>query len=430
MIESTDNAPRLVPAGRTASGSLRPPPSKSLTQRYFNLALLATTPSVVRRPLLAEDTEAYLGGLASMGCTVERRGDDLRLAPPDRPGDAEIDCRAGGTMLRFLSAACCVVPGVWTLDGTARLRQRPLAPLVAVLRRLGCRIDHLEAEGHAPLRVTGGRLRGGRVELDAGESSQYLSALLMAATRAEEEVEISLHRLTSAPYVELTLAAMAEFGVEAAGDGTAGYLVRPAPFAGREITIEADASAACYAGAAAALSDGRVAIRGLSPESRQGDLGFFALLSRMGAEVNWQQGRLVVAGRGALRAITADLSAMPDQVPTLAALAPFAEGTTRITGVPHLRLKESDRLRAMSTELARLGATVGERPDGLEIPGIWAAAPPPGEPTGVSSHDDHRIAMSLALVGLRRPGVSVAEPQVVRKSYPAFWHDLERLLRG
>ena len=222
MSESVDNAPQPIRAGRSAFGSLRPPPSKSLTQRYFDLALLAATPSVVHRPLLAEDTEAYLGGLTAMGCAVERRRSGVRLTPPTHPGvpdergagEARIDCGAGGTMLRFLTAAACVVPGVWTLDGTARLRRRPLAPLVAALRGLGGRVECLEDEGHAPLRVRGDGLDGGRVELDAGDSSQYLSALLLAATRARGPVEIVVGRLTSAPYVELTLAALAEFGVE------------------------------------------------------------------------------------------------------------------------------------------------------------------------------------------------------------------------
>jgi 3-phosphoshikimate 1-carboxyvinyltransferase len=428
MSERADTAPRPIGSGRAAIGSLLPPPSKSLTQRYFDLALLAATPSLVRRPLLAGDTEAYLAGLAGMGCAIERRHDAFRLTPPARPAEARIDCGAGGTMLRLLTAAACVVPGVWTLDGTARLQRRPLAPLLAALRGLGGRIECLESEGHAPLRVHGEGLQGGRVELDAGESSQYLSALLLAATRARSAVEIRVERLTSAPYVELTLAALGEFGVEVERPASDRYQLRPTVFPGREITVEADASAACYAAAAAALTGGRVAILGLRPDSRQGDLGFFELLRRMGAEAAWQGGRLAVASRGGLTAVSADLSAMPDQVPTLAALAPFAEGTTRITGVPHLRLKESDRLRAMAIELRRLGAAVEERPDGLEIAGVWSQRPPPDEPVTVSSHDDHRIAMSLALVGLRRAGVSVAEPGVVAKSYPAFWRDLERLL--
>jgi 3-phosphoshikimate 1-carboxyvinyltransferase len=428
MTASLDSAPRPVRAGRSAFGSLRPPPSKSLTQRYLNLALLATGGSEVRRPLLADDTEAYLAGLTRMGCEVERCRASVRLTPPAGPGEARIDCGAGGTMLRFLTAAACVVPGAWVLDGTARLRGRPLAPLIEALRGLGGRIECLAEEGHAPLRVTGDGLDGGRVALDAGDSSQYLSALLMAATRARGEVEISVPRLTSVPYVDLTLAALAELGVEVERPAEELYRLRPAAFPGREVAVEADASAACYPAAAAALTGGRVVILGLRQGSRQGDLGFFELLRRMGAEVGWQGGRLAVAGRGGLTAVTADLAAMPDQVPTLAVLAPFAEGTTRITGVPHLRLKESDRLAAMRTELERLGASVTERPDGLEIPGVWADAEPPEDPVIVDSHDDHRIAMSLALVGLRRPGVSVAEPGVVAKSYPSFWRDFERLL--
>jgi 3-phosphoshikimate 1-carboxyvinyltransferase len=331
-------------------------------------------------------------------------------------------------MLRFMTAAACVVPGCWTLDGSARLRARPLAPLIAALRALGGSVECLETEGHAPLRVTGAGLKGGRVTLDAGDSSQYLSALLVAASRARAELEVQVERLTSAPYVELTVAALAEFGVEVERPASDRYRLRPASMNGAEVEVEADASAACYAGAAAALTGGRVTIRGLRRDSRQGDLGFFELLRRMGAEVSWEGNHLEVAGHGGLAAVTADLSATPDQVPTLAALAPFAEGTTRITGVPHLRLKESDRLWAMSVELQRLGATVVERPDGLEIAGVWARQRPPGEAVEVASHDDHRIAMSLAVAGLRRPGVSVAEPQVVAKSYPAFWRDLERLL--
>ena len=428
MSENGDSAPRPVPADRSAFGSLRPPPSKSITQRYLNLALLAATPCEVHRPLLADDTEAYLAGLEAMGCGVERRRGGVRISPPETPGEAVIDCRAGGTMLRFLTAAACVVPGAWTLDGTARLRQRPLTPLITALRALGGRIECLGTEGHAPLRILGDGLDGGRVALDAGESSQYLSALLMAATRARSEVEISVEYLTSAPYVDLTVAALADFGVEVERPATDLHRVRPTRIAGVELAVEADASSACYGGAAAALTGGRVAILGLRRESRQGDLRFFELLRRMGAEVGWEGSRLAVAGRGSLTALSADLSAMPDQVPTLAALAPFADGTTTITGVPHLRLKESDRLSAMTVELRRLGATVEERPDGLEIEGVWAHQAPPRDPVTVESHDDHRIAMSLAVAGLRRGGVSVAEPGVVAKSFPSFWRDLERLL--
>ncbi len=419
---------RAMAAGGRLSGSLRPPSSKSLTQRYLALALLASSPSRLRRPLVAADTEAFARGLELLGCGLERRRDGLRVTPPAAAGLATLDCGAGGTMLRLLTAACAALPGEWTLDGVPRLRERPLAPLVEALREAGARIDYLERSGHAPVRVAGGSLRGGEVTVDAGDSSQFVSALLLAGCRASRGLDLRVGRLTSAPYVELTLAAMGEFGVAVERPAGNRFRVPAASFPGRELTVEADASAACYPAAAAALTGGEVRLVGLRRDSCQGDLGFLEVLASMGAAVSWRGGRLEVLGAGRLVGVERDLSSMPDQVPTLAALAPFAAGTTRITNVPHLRLKESDRLRAMAVELRRLGAVVEERPDGLVIPGVWAERPAPAAPVVVDSHDDHRIAMSLAVTGLRRPGVTVANPAVVAKSYPDFWRDLDRLL--
>jgi 3-phosphoshikimate 1-carboxyvinyltransferase len=194
------------------------------------------------------------------------------------------------------------------------------------------------------------------------------------------------------------------------------------------LRVEADASAACYPAAAAALTGGGVVLEGVDAGSPQGDRRFFDLLAGMGAEVTWRPGEVEVRG-GGLRAVDADLSTMPDQVPTLAALAPFARGTTHIRNVGHLRLKESDRLAAMAGELRRLGAEVEEGVDRLDVAGTWCDAAPPAGRVTVDAHGDHRIAMSLALVGLRRPGVTVGSPRVVGKSYPAFWQDFLGLLR-
>jgi 3-phosphoshikimate 1-carboxyvinyltransferase len=194
------------------------------------------------------------------------------------------------------------------------------------------------------------------------------------------------------------------------------------------VAVEGDYSAAAYPAAAALVTGGEVELHGLEPGSHQGDRGFLEVLERMGAEIEWQTEGVRVAAGSRLTAVDLDLSSMPDQVPTLAALAPFARGTTRIRNVPHLRLKESDRLAAMASELRKLGVEVTEIEDGLVIPGLWAETTPPEEQVVVDSHGDHRIAMSLALTGLRRPGVSVANSGVVAKSYPSFWSDLEGLL--
>lgn len=425
-LKSPDN-PYLVPHGRRVAGRLSVPTSKSITQRYLNLALLSQAPLILHRPLIAEDIEHYLGSLADLGVGIELTTDTVTLTPGELPSQATIFCGAGGTMMRFLTAALCTLPGTWLLDGIARLRQRPLAPLIDALGHLGADVMCNERPGFAPLEIRGGRLQGGRATLDAGISSQYLSALLMACLRAEQETLLEVNALTSAPYVQLTLDAIERFGGRVESVALQRFLIIPSQLAGGELTVEGDDSAAAYPAAAAALCRGRVELLGLRRDSRQGDRAFIDLLVEMGAQIRWTAAGLEVAG-DSLRGVEADLSAMPDQVPTLAALAPFARGTTHIRNVPHLRHKESDRLHAMASELTRLGAVVEELPDGLIIPGVWSDAVTTDQPVAVDTHGDHRIAMSLALVGLRRPNVTILDPGVVAKSYPGFWEELESLL--
>jgi 3-phosphoshikimate 1-carboxyvinyltransferase len=425
---STSNEPFAVPGGRRAHGRLRVPSSKSMTHRYFNLALLSGAPVVVERPLFAEDTRLFLAALGSCGFRVEEGEDEVRLTPEERAGgEVEVFCGNAGTMLRFLVATLTVIPGLWRLDGVPRLRERPVGPLVDALRGLGARIEYLGAEGFVPVRIEGGSLRGGATTLDAGESSQYLSAILMAALRAPEPVVVEVPSLTSRPYVDVTLAAAAVFDGHIERVGPRAYRVRPSPLRGGRTRVEGDYSAACYPAAAAALTGGEVSLDGLSPDSRQGDREFMDLLVEMGAEIAWKGEVLRIRG-GELRGVKADLSGMPDQVPTLAALAPFAAGETLIHNVAHLRIKESDRLEAMATGLQKLGADVREGRDSLWIPGLWSEAETPSETVHVDPWGDHRIAMSLALVGLRRPGVVIDHPEVVAKSYPGFWRDLLKIL--
>lgn len=418
-----------VPWGRRVHGEVRIPPSKSATNRALNLALLAGREITVERPLAAADTEAFLTALETLGTRVERRATAVRLVPGRSPARALIDCGASGTMARFLTASLAALPGAWRLDGTARLRDRPLGPLLTALRSLGARIECEAREGHLPLAIEGTELTGGGVQLDAGESSQYLSALLMAATRAAAPVRIEVTGLTSAPYVELTVEAMERFGARVDRPGPEVFAVAPGLTPPPVHSIEGDMSAACYFAAAAALTGGRVELAGLGRETRQGDRRFLEILGRMGARVEWPRSdRLVVSAGEGLLAVEVDMGSLPDQVPTLAAIAPFAAGTSRIRNVSHLRIKESDRLAACAAELQRAGASVEETPDGLVVPGVWSGQAPPAAPIEIATHDDHRIAMSFALLGLGRPGVRIAEPGVVAKSYPSFWEDLEHCL--
>ncbi len=417
-----------VPAWRLISGRATPPPSKSLTHRCFNAALLAGAPTRVERPLAAEDTELFLGALPVLGCGVERLPAAVTLTPARvPPPGGEIFCGNAGTLFRLLLATLTTLPGTWILDGVARLRERPVGPLVESLRELGARIDELGTPGHAPLRVHGGTLAGGSTRLDASQSSQFLSALLMAATRARGPVEIEVEALVSAPYVELTLDLLARQGARVARDGLERFRVEPRALAGGRLEVEPDLSAAAYPAAAAALAGGEILLEGVSLASRQGDRRMLEILAAMGAEVASAADGVRVARRDLL-AFVGDLGDIPDQVPTLAALAPFARGTTVIRNVAHLRLKESDRLAAMASELGRAGAQVEERADGLVIPGVWADGAPPSGAVTIDPHDDHRIAMAMALVGLRRPGLTIGRPGAVAKSYPGFFRDLARWL--
>jgi 3-phosphoshikimate 1-carboxyvinyltransferase len=419
-----------IPSGLVASGRVRPPSSKSLTQRAFNLSLLAKRPCVISRPLISEDTDLYLAALERLGYRWTRDRDRLSIHPGKLTSGGRIGCGLNGTMLRFLTAALSTVPGEWILDGSERLRKRPIGPLVEALRSLGADIRYGAREGFAPISVLGGALGGGRVELDASQSSQFLSAILMAATQAQDAVEVKVGTVASGPYVELTREVMSAFGAVCVHDSQAGtYRVEPIALAGVDFEVEGDFSSAAYAAAAAIVTGGSVWIEGLRRNSRQGDRRFLDVLGEMGAGLTWRDEGVEVRAGTRWQGIEIDLSEMPDQVPTIAVLAPFARGETLVKNVGHLRLKESDRLAAMVTELDRLGASIKETADGLEIEGTWAdrGAIPTAAVT-VETYGDHRVAMSLAICGLARPGVTVGAPGVVAKSYPSFWADFENLL--
>lgn len=422
----------LIPAGARVEGQIHPPPSKSLTQRALNLALLARCPIRIWRPLLAQDTELFLAALHLLGIRCSRNPEWIDLYPDDPTDTAKIWCGNNGTMLRFLIGALPTVPGRWSLDGSPRLRQRPVGPLVDALRLLGAVITYRGEEGFAPLDLEGGTLKAGEVQLDAGLSSQFVSALIMAATRAEGQVSIRVVDLVSQPYLNLTLEVLAAFGAELEEDeGARSYRIAPSPLWRDEYTVEADFSSAAYPAAAALITGGRVLIEGVKPDSRQGDRRFLDVLARMGGRATWLSSGVEFRAGGQLQGVDIDLAEMPDQVPTLAALAPFAAGRTRIRNVRHLRLKESDRLSAMVAEMGRLGAIVTEREDGLEIEGSWVdRSEVPSDPVHVDTHGDHRVAMSLAICGLARPGVIVDSPEVVVKSFPSFWEKLDSLLEA
>ena len=293
------------------------------------------------------------------------------------------------------------------------------------LRQLGATIACESAGGAPPLVIDAAGLRGGTVELAAERSSQFLSAVLQVAPYAAGDVTITLRgALIAEPYVDMTIGVMAAFGAQVERDGARRFHVASGQrYGARVYTIEPDASSAHYFLAAAALTGGRVRVRGLSRASLQGDVRFADLLERMGARVSWEADGIEVSGPAALEGIDADLNAISDTAPTLAAIAPFARTPVHIRNVAHLRWQESDRLHAVATELARLGVRVDERDDGLTV---W---PSPIAPASVRTYDDHRIAMAFALIGLKVPGIRIEDPAASAKTFPDYFARLETLRR-
>jgi 3-phosphoshikimate 1-carboxyvinyltransferase len=406
-------------------GSIRPPGSKSITNRALVCAALAEGLSTLSGALGSDDTRVMIKGLGQLGVAIEHdpRQQTIRMAGcGGRLPAAEADLMAGnsGTTVRFLTAVAALGQGRFRLDGTARMRQRPIQDLLDALAQLGADAVSEHASGCPPVIVRAAGLPGGRATVAGEVSSQFLSALLLAAPGARTPVELIVAgKLVSRPYVEMTLRVMQAFGVAIEFAGGV-FRISPSRYRAACYAIEPDASAASYFLAAAAVTGGSVTVEGLSRRSLQGDVAFCDCLEQMGCRVRGDASGLTVIG-GPLHGIEADMNAISDTVQTLAAVALLAEGPTSIRGVAHIRHKETDRIRALATELRKLGATVQEQDDGLRIiPGKLHGAT-------LDTYDDHRMAMSLALVGLTTPGVIIRDPGCTAKTYPGFFQDLAKL---
>jgi 3-phosphoshikimate 1-carboxyvinyltransferase len=420
------DAIELSPCG-PVRGTIRPPGSKSITNRALVCAALADGRSTLHGALDSEDTQVMVDSLQRLGITVRadrQRGtmavDGCAGRIPSR--EAELFLANSGTSIRFLTALVTLGHGRYRLDGVARMQQRPIADLLGALNQLGAVVRSAYNDGCPPVIAEADGLPGGVATVRGDISSQFLSGLLLAAPCAQQGVELIVEaELVSQPYVRLTLAVMRAFGVEV-DDRDPGRFRVPASghYRATDYAIEPDASAASYFWAAAAITGGRVTVQGLSSKALQGDVGFCDCLARMGCQVQDADGALTVSG-GSLQGIDVNMNAISDTVQTLAAVALYADGPTTITGVGHIRHKETDRIGDLACELRKLGAEVDELADGLCI------TPRPLHGTVIETYNDHRMAMSLALVGLRTPGVTISNPACTAKTYPEFFADLARL---
>lgn len=392
------------------------PGSKSVTARALFLAAAARGTTVLRRPLVSDDSEGFAEGLTALGYRVDRQPGVWTVeGRPEGPAvaEAEVHCRDGATTARFLPTLAAAGKGLFRFDASEQMRRRPLGPLTDALRELGVDLVHEGAEGRHPLTVRANGIKGGAVTLDAGLSSQFLTALLLVGPLTAEGLRITVTDLVSVPYVEITLAMMRRFGVDVRREGDT-FTVPPQPYRATDFRVEPDASTASYFLAAAALTGRSVTVPGLGSGSHQGDLRFAEVLRRMGAEVALGPDSVTVTGGGPLRGLTVNMRDISDTVPTLAAIAPFAQGPVRIEDVYNTRIKECDRLDACAENLRAMGVPVETGRDWIEIQPVRPRA------ARIACRGDHRIAMAFSITGLRTAGITLDDPGCVKKTFPGF----------
>lgn len=417
----------ITPLSQPFDATVELPGSKSLTNRALLIAALAEGTSTIERALFSDDTYAMHGALTALGIAVEADEAAQRYVVHGQGGhipapEARLFVGNAGTAARFLTAAVSLGHGRYVVDGVPRMRQRPIQPLLDGLRQLGVDARAEFENGCPPIIVQAAGLPGGRAHVRGDISSQYFSALMQAAPYAARDVEVEVDgKLVSVPYVEMTAGIMAEFGARVDLHGEAGFRVPAGQhYLARDYVVEPDASAASYFFAAAAVSGGHVRIPYLGPASPQGDLGLLEVLERMGCRVERQANVIELWGPAQLSGVEANFERMGDVFSTLAAIAPFASGPVAIRGIAQTHHEESDRPVAVATELRRMGIAVTDDEDSVVI------QPGQPQPAEVQTYDDHRIAMSFAITGLRAPGITILGAECVSKTFPEYF----AVLRG
>lgn len=413
----------ITPLSRPVKARISVPGSKSYTLRALLLA--AMTPGKVKivNPLDCDDTEAMLVCLKKLGISVRRNSTFIEVMGDVRDikdKDYSLDADLSGITLRFMLALSCVIPGRQRIGGKAALNKRPVGDMADSLKGLGAKIEYLGKKGYPPLKISSSSLRGGKAVISGSESSQYLSALLMIAPLAGGlEVKIK-DELGSKPYIDMTISAMEAFGAQVKAEGYHAFSVPEQAYKTNRYAVEGDVSSASYFFAIAALTESTVTVANLNPKSQQADMAFLKILERMGSRVTHGKDSITVAGKGA-KALEADMGDCPDQAQTLAVLAAFASGKTVINGVKSLRVKETERVKALESELKKMGIKAESTNDSLTIRG--------GNPQGtaIDTYGDHRMAMSFAVAGAKLDGIRVNYPAVVAKTFPEFWDKLAAL---
>lgn len=431
----------IHPLSHPLDATVRVPGSKSLTNRALLISALANGTTRITNALFSDDSRYFANALKTLGFDVQLDEANHEMTVTGLGGQipakkAELFVGNAGTAARFLSAFLTLGHGEYILDGDARMRERPIGDLVKALRQLGCDIQPLQkAEGGRqicpPVKISASGLMGGKAQIAGDISSQFLSALLMVAPYAQSPIEIELATdLNSKPYVDMTLAIMKDFGANVERHGYKRFVISPTsyfPLSSAKppcgtFHIESDVSAASYFFAAPAICGGTVKVENISRNTKQGDIAFLDVLQQMGCIVSEMENSLLVTCNSQPKGLDVDMRDIPDTAQTLAAIAPFADSPTRIRGIASARVKETDRIHATCMELTRLGVRVEEAADGMTIHPVEKM-----RPAVVQTYNDHRMAMSFALIGLRFDGVTIENPACVSKTFPDFFEVLDSL---
>jgi 3-phosphoshikimate 1-carboxyvinyltransferase len=423
------NTLEITPVDKPVNADVTVPGSKSYTNRALLIAALADGVTTLTGALFSDDTKYMADSLRRLGIEVEEDPDSATFVVHGTGGripadTAELFVGGSGTCARFLSAFVALGNGRFVIDGVDRTRERPIQDLLTGLNGLGVDATSQNETGCPPVVVNADGIKGGRTFMPGDRSSQYFTALLLVAPYAQENTDIRVEgELASSPYIDMTLDIMRRFGVDVVNDDYNAFHVRAGQrYNGTTYAVEPDATNATYFMAAAAITGGRVTVKGLTEDSAQGDVRFARILEQMGCTVSVDDSGITVRGPDQLHGIDIDLNSMPDTAQTLWAIAPFASTAVTVRNVPVLRIHETDRIAAMENELTRLGVRVKAWGDGMTVY-------PASEilPTRLETYDDHRMAMSLALIGLREPGVILIDPDCVNKTFPDYFTVLDTL---
>ena len=414
------NIIRLEPLLKKTVVEIEIPGSKSYTNRSLILAYLTKSKVKIINPLISDDTEVMISCLKKLGVKVIKKDDFIEVENSiSTVGNRLYDLNAGlsGTTIRFMLALSTIIPGIKTLYGKAGLNNRPIAELVDALRQLGAKIEYLEKEGFPPVRVSSSKLYPGIVYIKGSISSQYISALLIIAPLIGDIVIEVTGNQISKPYIDMTIDIIQKFGVKVINKNYQKYLINRQNYSAKKYSIEGDFSSAAYFFAIAALTKSTLILKNLNPKSKQADLEFVKILEKMGNKIIYKENKISIQGSG-VKSINIDMTSCPDQVQTLAVLAAFAKGITKISGIQSLKIKETDRIFALRQELKKMGIKTSATKDILII---YGGSP---KPARIETYNDHRMAMSFAVAAGKLSGMEIINPEVVNKTFPDFWEKL------